>query len=392
MPAATLPILVNIFVAGMFVASFLTIAQLNPGFGHIRLIAVSYAAGLLTPIAEFILPLSPWPVPFMIVSYGGVLVGLVLMGPALSLLYGQRPAWLVAAAIAIGGLVLRGLIWGGQRNEFWYELAYQVPMAMAALFCSATIVAHGRKSGLDRIAAGLFAVIGAHFLMKPFAAVYFGSGATASDYVNSTYALISQASSGVLLIAAGLLVLINALQMVVLRDRSDAISDPLTGLPNRRALHTAFERMARGPGDVPAAIAILDIDHFKRVNDKWGHGNGDQVIGAVAQCLEENRPANAIVARVGGEEFVLLMPWQEEALARLACERLRLAVEQLTFTRVDKVTVSAGVTPVLRNEEMSIALGRADRGLYKAKEMGRNRCVFEPLDAFPGSAEIKLVG
>ncbi len=72
MPAATLPILVNVFVAGMFVASFLTIAQLNPGFGHIRWFAASYAVGMLTPLAEFLLPIAPSPVPFMIMSYAGV--------------------------------------------------------------------------------------------------------------------------------------------------------------------------------------------------------------------------------------------------------------------------------------------------------------------------------
>lgn len=225
----------------------------------------------------------------------------------------------------------------------------------------------------------LFAVIGAHFLLKPFAAVHFGSGATASDYVNTTYSLISQAGSGILLVAAGLMVLINALHMVVLKDRSDAMSDPLTGLPNRRALKDAFERMAARPGETAAAIAVLDLDHFKRINDVWGHGAGDEVLCAVARCLEDNRPSDAIVARLGGEEFVLLMPWGNEGLVRLACEKLRMAVAQLAFRKVGGVTVSIGATSVARNEDLSTALVRADRGLYEAKAAGRDRCMFEPM-------------
>ena len=378
MPAATLPILVNILFAGMFVASFLTIARLNPGFRHIRWIAASYGMGMVTPLAEFLLPLFSWPAPFMIASYAGLFIGMLIMSPALSLLYGKRPMWSLAVAFAVAGLVARGLVWGGQRSEFFYELAFQTPYAAAAFLCAATIAVHGRGTGLDRAAIALFAVIGVHFLLKPFAAVYLGSGATPSDYVNTTYSLISQASSGVLLVAAGLVVLINALHMVVLADRGAAMSDPLTGLPNRRALNEAFERMAARRGETVAAVAVLDLDHFKRINDVWGHGEGDKVLCAVARCLEENRPCDAMIARLGGEEFVLLMPWGNEGLVRLACETLRMAVAQLSFRDVGGVTVSIGATSIAAREDLSAALDRADRGLYRAKAAGRDRCVVEP--------------
>lgn len=377
MTVATLPILVNIFVAGMFVASFLTIAHLNPSSANIRWLALSYAFGLLTPLAELLLPSSPWPAPFMVVSYGGMFAGLVLMGPALSLVYGHRPQWRLALVLIAMGILMRVIIWGGQRNEFWYELAYQAPFAAAATFCALTIAYHGRGSGLDRATSVLFAVVSAHFFLKPFAAVYFGSGASVTDYSHTTYALISQASSGVLLIGAGLLVLLNAFQMVVLRDRSAALSDPLTGLPNRRALHASFETFAAGRDDLVAAIAILDLDHFKSINDRFGHDVGDDVLRAVARCLEDNRPANGIVARIGGEEFVLLMPWQQQTVALLAAETLRAAIGQLSLQPVGRVSVSIGMTPVGRGEDLSMALARADRGLYAAKAAGRDRSIFE---------------
>ena len=99
-----------------------------------------------------------------------------------------------------------------------------------------------------------------------------------------------------------------------------------------------------------------------------------------------------MVARIGGEEFVVLMPWQGESLARLSCEKLRLAVSQLTFMRLAKVTVSVGVTPVARHDDLSIALGRADRGLYRAKDTGRDRCVFEPQAPVVPDADVKTAG
>jgi diguanylate cyclase (GGDEF)-like protein len=368
----------NIFIAGMFVASFLTIAHLNPGFGHVRWFALSYGVGILTPLAEFILPLSPVPTPFMILSYAGVLSGIVLLAPAISLLHGKQPAWRIGSLIILIGLFTRGLIWGGQRNEFWYELTYQIPFSCAALFCAVITHMHGRKMALDRALTGLFVAISVHFVLKPFAAVYFGSGATASDYIKSNYATISQASSGLLLIAAGLLLLIKTLQVVVLKDRIDAISDPLTGLANRRGLHAAFERIAQGKQKIAAAVAVFDIDHFKRINDTWGHDKGDDVICAVAKCIEATSPVNSTVARLGGEEFVLLFPWQNGDLANLTCENIRMAVAQISFRPLEAVTVSVGLTSVAPHEDLSAVLKRADMGLYKAKAGGRNRSIFEP--------------
>ncbi len=136
MPAATLPIVINILVAGMFVASFLTIAHLNPEFPRIRWFALSYAAGMLTPVAEFLLPLMPVQAPFLVMSYAGLFIGIVLMSPALSMLYERQPAWRVVGAIIVAGIAVRIAIWNGPRGVFWYEMAYQIPFAVASFFAS----------------------------------------------------------------------------------------------------------------------------------------------------------------------------------------------------------------------------------------------------------------
>lgn len=377
MPLATLPILVNICVAGMFVGSFLSIAQLNQGFRHLRWIALCFAVGIMTPIADFLLPVASWPLPLIIASDAGVFLGMVLMAPALSMLYGRRPWWGVAGSLVLIGALMRIVTWEGSRSTIWYEMAYQAPFAMAALFCAVTVARHGLHTALDRAVGVLFAVVAVHFMLKPFAAVHFGNGATASDYATTTYAMISQVSSGILLVAAGLLVLMNAFQLVIQRDRAAALSDDLTDLPNRRALKEAFATLAsRNAGSAPA-IAIIDLDHFKAVNDRWGHETGDDVLRTVAQCMNENRPAGATIFRLGGEEFVLVIARSDVGLVRLACERIRLAVSQLTFPAVDGVTVSIGATLISDGEDLSAALRRADHGLYAAKAAGRDRCVFE---------------
>lgn len=109
MSAATLPLLINILVAGMFVASFWTVARINPELGHVRWIAFSYLIGMITPVAELVLPLAPTPIPFMLMSYAGLLTGMVIMAPALALLYGQRANWMTAAVIVVAGLIVRAL-------------------------------------------------------------------------------------------------------------------------------------------------------------------------------------------------------------------------------------------------------------------------------------------
>lgn len=376
---ATLPILLNVMVAGMFVASFLVIAQLNPEFRRVRWIAATYAVGMVTPLSEMVLPLASSPTPFMILSYFSFLLALAAIGPALSAFFGKTPLWRLAIGVIVVGAVARWSIWGGQRDNLAYEFVYQTPFALAAASCAITIMLHGRRSSLDRMLTVIFSLVAFHFLLKPFAAAYFGSGATASQYLNSGYAMFSQAFTGALLIAAGLTLLINVLQTVVSKNRDAAFTDPLTGLPNRRALHQEFERQSRDAGGRQSLVlAMVDIDRFKAINDRFGHERGDHVIREVGAALQRFCPTEGCVARVGGEEFVILLPRHSDALAPLTCETLRLSVLSLDLGQDLAVTVSLGFTVAVTGEDMNDALRRADRGLYRAKQNGRNRCEYEP--------------
>jgi len=162
-------------------------------------------------------------------------------------------------------------------------------------------------------------------------------------------------------------------------NRELATRDALTGLLNRRAmvelLAREHPRIVRGQG--PLAIALLDIDLFKRINDSLGHGAGDEVLRRFAAILKEQLRAADALARWGGEEFLLLMPGTSLDDARVVLERLRRDIAQGDgFAGIApdlKVSFSAGLVEVADGESQDAAIDRADRALYRAKQSGRNR-------------------
>lgn len=163
----------------------------------------------------------------------------------------------------------------------------------------------------------------------------------------------------------------------------EARSDPLTGLPNRRAFEEQLAELERSH-DV-LSLAICDIDHFKRVNDNYGHAVGDRVIKAVAHTLRDNCAGN-MVARIGGEEFVVLFPdlAPDGAAAILDGAREVLGARHFKLRETDqplgKVTFSGGVA-LGRHPDGSSALQRADALLYVAKKSGRNQVHWEVAQA-----------
>jgi len=158
-----------------------------------------------------------------------------------------------------------------------------------------------------------------------------------------------------------------------------ATTDALTGLANRRHLMAAIDtevRRARRTGRA-LSLAILDIDHFKRINDTHGHPGGDAVLREIAALLRETTRDTDLLGRIGGEEFAVLMPETDTAQAERACERLRAAVARRTIDLASgvatRVTISTGVALLSAEEAGDQLLARADGALYEAKSGGRNQ-------------------
>jgi diguanylate cyclase (GGDEF)-like protein/PAS domain S-box-containing protein len=157
-----------------------------------------------------------------------------------------------------------------------------------------------------------------------------------------------------------------------------ALADELTGLPNRRAFFDALERLvaAMQRRGSHAAVAILDIDEFKRINDTFGHAAGDEVLRTVARVCARNLRQEDVIARIGGDEFAVQLPDLTAAEAAEIVERVRARLEETPIAvggRMVTVTVSAGVSEIDPAAATMVSIMRADALLYEAKCAGRNR-------------------
>lgn len=165
-----------------------------------------------------------------------------------------------------------------------------------------------------------------------------------------------------------------------------ASTDELTGLYNRRYfLRMADRELSRLQGEACHGLALIDLDHFKRINDNHGHSAGDQVLQAFAARAKECLRESDVLARYGGEEFVLFIPRCSERQLVECCERVREAFAQVVVRDVPDLalSLSAGMTLLHSGDNLDEALQRADQALYKAKRTGRNRCIagWEQVDA-----------
>jgi diguanylate cyclase (GGDEF)-like protein len=172
--------------------------------------------------------------------------------------------------------------------------------------------------------------------------------------------------------------------LLLCKERDDrrleelATRDGLTGLLNRRAFfeRTELARTLSARLHKPLALMMLDIDHFKRLNDRFGHAAGDEALCVFARTVGAGLRDHDIVARLGGEEFALVMPGTSLSGAVQAAERVRAAVAAapvLADGQPYALTVSIGVVLVAEREQLNGALARADQALYAAKSGGRNR-------------------
>jgi diguanylate cyclase len=171
----------------------------------------------------------------------------------------------------------------------------------------------------------------------------------------------------------------EALRSRVNEERNQALTDALTGIPNRLAYEERLEQeVARWKRfGTPLVLVVWDIDHFKKVNDRFGHKAGDKVLRTLARVLADNIRETDFVARYGGEEFAMLMTGSELDVCLHVVEKLRAAVEATGFHFRDEavtITASCGLAAMRDGDSTEQWFERADQALYRAKQEGRNRC------------------
>ncbi len=164
------------------------------------------------------------------------------------------------------------------------------------------------------------------------------------------------------------------------RMRTLAMTDELTGLPNRRRILQFLERTLHAVQASGGSLGVIafDIDHFKRINDAYGHHGGDRVLRAIAEIVDRQLPDDARVGRMGGEEFLIVAPATHPDRAWQIAEALRTAISGASIEGVrdeDRVTISIGLGESGQNDDAETLLKRADAALYRAKREGRDRTV-----------------
>ncbi|MGI2031922.1 diguanylate cyclase [Rhizobium panacihumi] len=377
MSAAAIFLVVN-FVIGLCFSAVFAVVSI---YSRWRSAALFFSAGLfiasLTMLSELAVAYADNPRPWTLAVYGTVLAGLVLLHWGVAVLYSRPfPKWLAIVAF-LAGMAAYLLVRDVPRSWWGYGFAYQGPYALVTFSAAFNVLLSERRTRMDRALAIVLALSGLHFFLKAVLAAAMGPGATPSAYISTNYAVISQSITAVLIVAVGLMLLAVLTLDIMAVERGRAERDSLSGLANRRGFEKAAKSAMDRPGERQHSVILCDLDHFKSVNDTYGHHAGDMVIRAFATMIGAQAGVGSIVGRIGGEEFAILLPDTSPAMAVAVAETLRVGARKMMIPGLPGsfvVTASFGVAAVPRKGNLEAALRVADAALYDAKRGGRD-CV-----------------
>lgn len=369
-------------MALIFAIGALMIWYRDPRQKHLLgFVAASLAIGLSFIFNHYL------PLPSVIVSR--MTVAFLSMGACIALLWAavtrlEQPAPLgiwIAGAIGTAGLMLLA---DPEKDMSAWLLGLNVYCGVVFVMGTQILVFAKSNQPVDRAMIWVFALIAVQFFARPIAVIMIEGEMTSAEYRHSVghaiYMVVG--AVGKLMLACVILAAAIIDQFKAFKDTTE--TDSLSGLALRNAFEEgADEMLARASVvDVPVSVILADIDHFKRVNDLWGHPAGDKVIAKFGQVfLRTIRPTD-LAGRIGGEEFCVLV-WNcpEEAAANLA-ERLRIQFAREKHEGIEpsiSLTSSFGVAACKPGEPYLRAYERADAALYRAKRAGRNRVVSNAL-------------
>lgn len=371
---------INLMVAGLFAAAFLAIARHEKQGAPALRLACAYGIGVAYYAIEFLVPTVRDASFAVTAAFAVFLLAMTAFNAALGSKYGvPSPLWPMLVFL----VATSGAVWLSQdlpRQSLTRMMAYQFPYAVMQSVGLGIIWRSRRKlDGFDRTLMAVLAAGALHFLAKPFIAHALGGwGADPQSYHASPYAIVSQSLGTVFAIALALLTLVILVRDVLADATSRSETDPLSGLSNRGGFQRQAELVFRDAArrQLPLALVIADLDHFKDINDNFGHACGDRVIEAFASLLRQAAAEHHVAARIGGEEFAVLLPGLNVAGARLFAEGTRSAFGSLPIAGLPpdhRCTASFGVTELLPYDGIDDLLRRADRALYAAKRGGRDQ-------------------
>ncbi len=360
-------------LAVILAGTFAMLWWFRRGNRHVGLLAICYAC----VAAGFVLQGTSFGMDLAFVRFCSNLLLLIavllLCGALLTRAGSPGPRGLLLACAIVASVALGWFMWA--QPSFVARVVAVTWGIGAMLAIAATRLFQSRQRA--RIDVLILVVLGmgvAYFLARPFIVIFFEAGGVATPDITSSYWLLTNLAT----IAYSLLVALTLLTAVALdvigELQAESQTDPLSGLLNRRGfdLHAARLMAECEAVKQPLVLVLADLDHFKRVNDRYGHDSGDRVIVAFARRLTGMGAAGLVAGRRGGEEFAVLLPLTNLKAGILYAEAVR-AAGPADWALGLKVTASFGVVEREAGEDLEHMIGRADAALYQAKRDGRDR-------------------
>ena len=371
---------INLVVAGLLAASFVMIAVFDRTQAAPRWLAFCYALGMSSYAAEALVPLTADARYIVTLSFGLVLAAMVAFNVGVARKYGVSVPWPLMAAVFMLSIVAVFLSQDLPRHSFSRMMIYQAPYSIMQAIAVGIILSPPRRRRIDWAFTVLLCLSSLHFLAKPFLAQALGGwGPNPQAYLQTSYAMISMGLGTIFGIGVALMTLVVLVHDLLLDLTTKSETDTLSGLLNRRGFEQRSAGALSGAAGqgMPVSLVIADLDHFKSINDNFGHAMGDRVIAAFAGFLRKVADGHHVAGRIGGEEFAIILPGANLAAARLFAEGARGAFAAISIDGLPKdcrFTASFGVAELDQGEGIAELLVRADAALYAAKNEGRD-CV-----------------
>jgi diguanylate cyclase (GGDEF)-like protein len=308
------------------------------------------------------------------------LLSLAFLAAGIAVQYRQKFPLRLVTLMFFGSVTVNILILGLERNEPIRIMLHNAPYIAMLLVSLGLISKSPRKKWLDYLFLADLSLVALHFALRPLSAALLGGmGNTAAEYLRTPYSAFDQMILTILGIGLVALMAATLVRDVFRTLIKTSETDPLSGLLNRRGfVDRAKAFLGSNSSHWPVFLIIADLDHFKSINDRYGHETGDRVIKAFGDLLSQVATDGSSVARIGGEEFAIIFTAPDAAAARLFCESIRNATDLGAADKnrdLPRFTVSIGVAGLVAGEPLNELMRRADLALYRAKQDGRNRVV-----------------
>jgi diguanylate cyclase (GGDEF)-like protein len=369
--------LLNPSIALTLAAAFLLLWLYRRERFHLAMIAVAYAGSAVGFLLQYFILPGGLPSTKLASNLSFTIAVLALAGAATAR-YGRKPPWGQMGLLALGGLAAFSWFMFVDPNLTWRVLSINFAFGGICLVVAAELskVRKGRAVVGAMVAIALLGA--ANFLVRPVVAMALdGPHYSYEGFYTSFYWTTAVLSHAVFALVIALALFTDEALEIMHRLHSDSLTDPLSGLLNRRGFETKAAAMIESCARMrlPVSLVVADLDHFKALNDRYGHAAGDRVIAEFAARLGMAAGTRAVAGRIGGEEFAVLLPMADLASAWLFAEAVRAAFSNGPVDGLPpeiRVTASFGVAARSGDESLADIVRRADEALYHVKRRGRD--------------------